>query len=452
LDGDDDVFGGPLPEGMANLQAKQLGDRTRYLKDGLQTEADARNSLGQHLDGKIDAETSERVQLAMIVEDNTEAIETNTGDIGSMAQRVETLEGRGGPVDAHDFGSETPTAEALTRYACENIWGTGGTWTWNSGAPWDSTYVIGGVTHTAEEIFSSTWVRNTYNALYHDQGLARSKMEAAFGAGGVWTWNAADPAQSTYVVNSQTHYLVEIAGPYTLNHKWVLTNTSDTVPRVFSWQNVGQDTVAIANELLPGVVKSGGDIRVDPVTGAVVVVSGGDGPYQKFSYVVDSDTKLADWANNVGGNDYSSVLIAKGTWTLNMAKTGGSASNPVCAIDLSLAGTKRITGAQGSELVFNNDSDGTSSYVSCISGQVTGAYPNLVDPDDGSRDYSITGVRITCNVIITSDRFYGFYNCANITNCTVSGTYSGFYNCANITNCTVSGNGIGFQNCTNIMN
>jgi hypothetical protein len=247
LDEDDDVVGGPLPEGISNLQPKQLADRTKYLKDSLETEVE------------------EREELAETVEENAE-------DIGVIAQRVETLEGRGGPVDAHDFGSAAPTAEELTFYACENIWGAGGAWTWNEAEPWNSTYVLGGITHTASEIFSSTWVRNTFNDLYHDEALAQSKMEDRFGGGGTFAWNDDDPSQSTYIVSDETHYLIEIAVPYTLNHKWVLTNTPGTDPRVFSWQNVGQDTVAIANELLAGVVKSGGDIKVDPVTGLITVM------------------------------------------------------------------------------------------------------------------------------------------------------------------------------------
>jgi hypothetical protein len=261
IDEDDDVIGGPVPGGIANRQGKALADRTRYLKDNLE------------------AEVSSRQDLAGTVTQQSAAIEENTENIGGIAQRVQTLEGRGGPVDAHDFGSDSPGIEDLTQYACENIWGAGGTWTWDAEEPWNSTYEIGGVTHTAEEIFSSTWVRNTFNVLYHDQAQAEEKMAARFGSGGTFTWNADDPSQSTYEVDSDTHYLIEIAEPYTLNQKWVLTNTPDTDPRVFSWQNAGQDIVTIANETLPGVVRSGGDVNVDPVTGLMTVTEtakGGD--------------------------------------------------------------------------------------------------------------------------------------------------------------------------------
>jgi hypothetical protein len=246
---EDDVVGGL--DGTATRPVKELVERTKYLKDNLAAETTAREELAEDLD--------------------------------EMSQRVQAVEGKGGSLDAYDFGSSSPGIEDLTRYACENIWGVGGTWTWDPDEPWNSTYVIDTVTHTAVEIFSSTWVRNIYNILYHDQEEAEAKMEALFGAGGTFTWNTDNPPQSTYEISEETHYLIEIAGPYTLNHKWVLTNTPDTDPRVFSWQNAGQDTVGFANESVAGVVKSVADpgdgsmdgrVNVRP-DGTMIVIGGG---------------------------------------------------------------------------------------------------------------------------------------------------------------------------------
>lgn len=45
--------------------------------------------------------------------------------------RLNALEGRGGPVKARDFGTETPSQQALTRHACESIWGEGGSFAWD---------------------------------------------------------------------------------------------------------------------------------------------------------------------------------------------------------------------------------------------------------------------------------------------------------------------------------
>ncbi|MDR2150814.1 MAG: hypothetical protein LBO67_08425, partial [Spirochaetaceae bacterium] len=136
------------------------------------------------------------------------------------ASRLAALEGRGGPIAAHDFGSATPTQAALTQYACESIWGAGGTFAWNASTPAASTYTVEDDVHTAGEIFNATWVRNTYNSI---------------------------------------------------NHRIVLVNTSDTNPAVFVWEDVGYDTVNIATSTLAGLVKSGGDIEVS-ANGAVTVI------------------------------------------------------------------------------------------------------------------------------------------------------------------------------------
>lgn len=124
--------------------------------------------------------------------------ETRAQETGALTSQVQALQGRGGPVPAYDFGTDTPDAQSLTLYACESIWGAGGTFVWDGETPALSTYTIeadsGSVTHAAGEIFNSTWVRNTYN---------------------------------------------------NTNHRIVLTNTPDTDPPVFAWTDVGFDTVGV---------------------------------------------------------------------------------------------------------------------------------------------------------------------------------------------------------------
>ena len=176
-----DVFNEPLG---------QLTRRTKAVKQMAETESEVRQALAE--------EVAENKQ--------------------EFVSRLNAVEGRGGPVAAHDFGSETPEDEELTQYTCEAIWGAGGVFTWNAENPAASTYEIGERIHTADEIFNSTWVRNTYNGI---------------------------------------------------NHRLVLVNTPNTEPAVFAWEDVGYDTVGLANEELAGLVKSGGDIDVDPITGIV---------------------------------------------------------------------------------------------------------------------------------------------------------------------------------------
>ena len=80
LDVNDDVRGGPLEEGgISNLQAKQLADRTLFLK-----------------------------------EKHEEAVE-------DLQEQITQMQGRGGYLTAHDFGTPNPTQQQLTDYALLQI-------------------------------------------------------------------------------------------------------------------------------------------------------------------------------------------------------------------------------------------------------------------------------------------------------------------------------------------
>jgi hypothetical protein len=154
------------------------------------------------------------------------------GEVADAAEaqnnRLNALEGRGGPITARDFGTATPTQQELTRYACESVWGEGGAFAWNAADPRASTYAVAGIMRTAGEVFNATWVRNTF------------------------------------AVNGSP-----------INHRLVLTNTPNTTPPVFSWEDVGVDTVAFASNNTPGIVKGSRSISADPLTGSIEVVSDG---------------------------------------------------------------------------------------------------------------------------------------------------------------------------------
>jgi hypothetical protein len=150
--------------------------------------------------------------------------------------------------------------------------------------------------------------------------------------------------------------------------------------------------------------------------------------YIPFTYIVDSDQKLADWANNVAGNDYTAVLIRPGTWTSSTE------------VNLTNTGTKVVVGIPGSKLSF------TSQYGLRYSSAPT------------TKEYSMHGVTVECAP--PSGYGYGFSNCTNLTNCTGSSSGTdygyGFSSCTNLTNCTGTGSGTsygyGFSNCTNLTN
>jgi hypothetical protein len=69
----------------------------------------------------------------------------------------------------------------------------------------------------------------------------------------------------------------------------VLANTPDTQPAVFAWEDVGYDTVGIATATLPGLVKSGGDVEIDPVTGLMGVKGGVGASFSPDGWGLASD-------------------------------------------------------------------------------------------------------------------------------------------------------------------
>jgi hypothetical protein len=95
---DDDVIGGE--EGTSNRQAKQLTERTAYLKHGLEQETSDRITQGNTLSGRIN-------QAEEKIEENTVTISF--------------LKGRGGYLTAYDFETDTPAQEDITEYALTQI-------------------------------------------------------------------------------------------------------------------------------------------------------------------------------------------------------------------------------------------------------------------------------------------------------------------------------------------
>ncbi len=179
--------------------------------------------------------------------------------------------------------------------------------------------------------------------------------------------------------------------------------------------NAKDNVVAAINEVNGKVGAGGGD------TGSTATNC------EQFSFVVDSNDKLAQWANNdkASGQDYTSVLIRKGEWT----STKG--------VNLTTAGTKVVVGEAGNKIVFNNVENGL--YYDAVP---TGSEYHMHD--------------VTVTVTNGSGSVFGFYLCTNLTNCTGNSNGTGFHSCTNLTNCTGNSNGtdngIGFYSCTNLTN
>ena len=146
-------------------------------------------------------------------------ITSNDADILKNTRDITALKGAGGALTAYNFNTATPTQETLTKYAVDQIWPGNTNWAWNAANPAASTFTdANGVARTAAEIFNSTWVNNTYD-----------------------------------------------------DHRWQLTNTQNTEPKVFEWADVGRDIVSVATATTAGIVRvgSGSQMVVNPTTGDI---------------------------------------------------------------------------------------------------------------------------------------------------------------------------------------
>lgn len=158
-------------------------------------------------------------------------------------------------------------------------------------------------------------------------------------------------------------------------------------------------------------------------------------PHRKeFTYVVNSNASLEYWLTNKasgtssGGNDFTSVLIKKGTWTF----TGNT-------VELDTIGTLYVEGEAGSKLSFTN-TDTALQYSSL----------------DKTLERSMYNVHV--NVNHSTRPTHGFLFCSNLTNCSSVANSNtnqavSFSNCFNLTNCCAqakgsSGINTGFSSCT----
>ena len=135
------------------------------------------------------------------------------------------------------------------------------------------------------------------------------------------------------------------------------------------------------------------------------IISEGRTPVVNFTYVVDSDQALNNWAKNVAGNDYTHVLIKAGTWNLT-ADT----------INLTTTGTKTVTGEAGNLIKHDMNVDSSVTTLQYDSVPLTG-------------DYYIQGVNVVtynrwtsvANGTPTNHHIYVFRNCINLSNCSAKG-------------------------------
>jgi hypothetical protein len=197
---------------------------------------------------------------------------------------------------------------------------------------------------------------------------------------------------------------------------------------------IGTDGNAVMN-VESGEMKITGGFAVKNSAGTVFLEVTPEGKIKgvlgEFTYLVDSDQALANWANNErrSNQDYTSVLIASGTWNSNKQ------------VNLTTSATKVVVGMPGSKLLFAS------------------TYGLRYDTRPTTTDYRMEGVNVELNYS-SNAQIYAFYNCTNLTNCTSTATSTnnptgcGFYNCTNLINCTGKSPVFiyAFYNCTNLTN
>lgn len=142
-----------------------------------------------------------------------------------------------------------------------------------------------------------------------------------------------------------------------------------------------------------------------------------------FTYIVDSDVKLANWLNGVPGNDYSSVLVKTGTWNYN--------GIPLPLDDNSI-NTKKIIGEYNSVIHISADGDND----------------DVVGLKNGEYIYNII-LSVSNTGTSSAMETYGFVSCDNLTNCSVvidvnevNSRVYGYYRCHKLLDCNANTTGV----------
>ena len=178
-----------------------------------------------------------------------------------------------------------------------------------------------------------------------------------------------------------------------------------------------------------------------PASGKQTSFLRGDGTWaiptdtKKFTYTVYNSDTLKDWIENKSGNDYTSVLIKKGTHSYIIKDINNF-------ISVSKQGTLYIEGEEGSRLYIDyNNATVNSNYFFIIGGN------NKAEYSVSTNYMSINNVDIYLfiNGLENSNEYYcGILKYANgISNCKFANTaydckqvtLSCYYGCTNLNNC-----------------
>lgn len=256
-------------------QFDNVQDAISALDAELKKESTERTQGQESLQGQIDGINEKIPENASASNQLATESDINTlqGQIDDNSRDIEALQGAGGALTAYNFNTATPTQETLTKYAVDQIWPGNTNWAWNAANPAASTFTdADGVARTAAEIFNSTWVNNTYD-----------------------------------------------------DHRWQLTNTQNTAPKVFEWADVGRDIVSVATATTAGIVRVGdgsqmvvnastGDISLDgskaeSIRGTIGAVASNQGSSNSGLILgIDADGDVVPTESSSGGRNIGDIF------------------------------------------------------------------------------------------------------------------------------------------------
>lgn len=135
---------------------------------------------------------------------------------------------------------------------------------------------------------------------------------------------------------------------------------------------------------------------------------------EQFTFVVDSNDKLTQWANNdkASGQDYTSVLIKKGEWVLS-------------GLSICLDGTVHIKGELGSQIKIispNHTVALNSNKYTCTTGYVGMYYTNSHTGKKYIENVDVTVEKRISEVLSEHVQVIALYKCSNIHNCAIMTT------------------------------
>lgn len=211
----------------------------------------------------------------------------------------------------------------------------------------------------------------------------------------------------------------------------------------------------------------------------------GGGSDFKPTFIVDSNDKLSQWIRADTGNDYTIVLIKKGTWQseeLLYELTMSGSKKKYAGIDLSKTKTKVVIGEAGSKIYFKVDPTGLQPIyglhygnkddaieTECFIFGVTVHSCGSPAFTDVATDCFMKCVNLYNCTAISENGYeaYCFISCNNLTNCHATGSSkkltNAFSNCIGLRQCVghaeatnadrkfLGGCAVGFRSCTDVV-